>query len=236
MRHPSVELPSLMPDVRLQQASVGWQSPNPQFAGAWKHLWVLVRHGFYHTTTTGMQFVHEAGLQTLLGTVLVGVVALLGGVRLAREERVEGSRHAGPIEFMVMQGNKVKLVIEAKKAIDKEKYAVQVEQVVEEMWAAREQNGEDGGSVWGMLVDPWGAVMFEARADKVLCSEYMVLFQGMKAPGVDLARWMCAVLGAGWDECRSWPESKWDERLQACQSAMDEGMRKFETMMSANMG
>jgi hypothetical protein len=229
-----MQLPELANEPRCQQASHGWADPSPKHQQAWKELWTLVRHGFYDTANTKMQFINEAGLQTLLATLLVGVATLLG-IRVAREEWVNGEEKKGPIEFTLSNDKRITLVVEAKHGLNEQKpYAQQVEQLYEEMWAAREQNSsysgkQYSGTVWGLLVDAWGSVAFELRDDKVLhCSNYMFVFQGSEAPGANFTQWLNIVLGASLKECRDWDAEEWVARREKCEQAR----RRFDASMN----
>lgn len=87
--HPDVILPALATDPASQTRSPGWADPGMVHATAWRELWGMVDRGVYFTSGTSMHLLEEAGLQTLLASILVGCPTLLGGgVRLTREAQL----------------------------------------------------------------------------------------------------------------------------------------------------
>jgi hypothetical protein len=110
---------------------------------------------------------NEYGMQTLIGSVLVGCPMLLGnGVKLMRESWLGGSERNGPIEFMFSsRAGFIVAVVEAKSLGRLEtEYTRSVEQLYAEMYAAWEFNMERGGGdqkVTGILGNGAGAVVFQ---------------------------------------------------------------------------
>jgi hypothetical protein len=70
--HPDVILPALATDPASQTRSPGWADPGMVHATAWRELWGMVDRGVYFTSGTSMHLLEEAGLQTLLASILVG--------------------------------------------------------------------------------------------------------------------------------------------------------------------
>ncbi len=166
-RRPLVAMPALAEKPKLQPRSKSWVDSAMAHPYAWRQLWPLVCNGFYLTAATGMQHLEEAGVQTLLASVLVGFPTLLGNdIKLRREEVLKGSERKGPIEFTFKSSaDVITAVVEAKTPVRMEgAYAASVEQLYAEMYAAWEHNsniGQEGQPVTGMLVDGVGALMFQ---------------------------------------------------------------------------
>jgi hypothetical protein len=241
--HPGAVLPELAADPAAQTSSPGWTNPVMAHAAAWRELWTMVDRGFFYTASTGMHLVEEAGLQTLLASVLVGCPRLLGGgVRLLREAPLRGSQRNGPIEFAFRTTEgAVTAVIEAKttRRLTTE-YARSVEQLYAEMFAAWEHNasiGKDGLPVTGVLVAAGGGVTFTFSASAfpesqngpaitIECSKYMYVFQD-SMPGFHMDIWLNGILAAALPECRDWDADTWAARKAACTLEEDEWRRQF---------
>jgi hypothetical protein len=238
--HPLVRVPALADRPKLQIRENEWEDATMAHRHAGRDLWTLVGPGFYLTAATGMQHLEEAGVQTLVASVLVGCPNLLGhDVKLMREAQLRGSERNGPIEFTFWSREAVvDLVVEVKTPVRMEtEYAKSVEQLYAEMYAAWEHNrevGEGGRAVSGMLVDGVGAVMFRlsvaataagneaAVKGSIACSEYMPLFDYYRrelTPGPALELWLHRTLAAVLPRCVHWDGDEWAARAEAVTAA-----------------
>jgi hypothetical protein len=239
--HPLVRLPALADRPKAQVRQNEWEDVPMAHRHAGRDLWALVGPGVYLTAATSMQHLEEAGVQTLVASVLVGCPSLLGhdDVKLMREAQLRGSERNGPIEFTFWSRDEViDLVVEVKTHVRMEtEYAKSVEQLYAEMYAAWEHNlhvGEGGRVVSGMLVDGVGAVMFRlsaavAAAEKeaavkglIACSEYMPLFETYRrelTPGPALELWLHRTLAAVLPGCVHWDGDAWAARASVITAA-----------------
>ena len=176
-KHPLVIMPVLAEKPKLQPRCTNWVDTAMTHPGAWRQLWELVCKGFYLTAATGMQHLEEAGVQTLLASVLVGYPMLLGSdVKLKREQVLLGSERRGPIEFVFKSNTDVITVIVEVKTPNRMEcaYSASTEQLYAEMYAAWEHNtrlGKGEQPVLGTLVDGVGALMFQLSLSTITTDE-----------------------------------------------------------------
>ena len=215
----------------------------------------MVDRGVYYTSGTSMHLYEEAGLQTLIASILVGCPALLGcgcGVRLTREAQLSGTRGMGPSKFMFhTRENAISAVVEVKttRRLTME-YAKSVEQLYAELFAAWQHNAAIGKGrmpVAGMLVAAGGAIAFLMKpaattssqfvgslVGSVECSDYMHILQGKPVmPGIHLGLWLHNVLAAALPECCSWGADEWAARTAACVREEAEWRRRFAAIADA---
>jgi hypothetical protein len=215
----------------------------------------MVDRGFFYTASTGMHLVAEAGLQTLLASVLAGCPRLLGnGVRLLSrgslpEEPLWGRNDPIGFTFRTTEGA-VSAVIVAKTTMRFiTEYLRSVEQLYAEMFAAWEHNASIGKGdlpIAGMLVSAGGAVAFSLSASAssasspetqsgpaitIECSDYMYIFQGTMS-GFHMDLWLNGILAAALPECRDWDADAWAARKAACSLEEAEWRQRF---MALNM-
>lgn len=80
-----------------------------------------------------------------------------------------------------------------------------------------------------------GGVLFQLKGERIVCSEYLVLFQAAKAPGVDFVRWLNAALAMAKPECCTWNDGIWKQRCKQGEDNRDAYFKKFEALMGLKM-
>ena len=253
--HPGAVLPELAADPEAQRRSPGWTEPVMAHATVWRDLWTMVDRGFFYTASTGMHLVAEAGLQTLLASVLAGCPRLLGnGVKLLSrkslpEEPLWGRNDPIVFTFRTKEGAVSAVIVAKTTMCFITEYLRSVEQLYAEMLAAWEHNASIGKGdlpIAGMLVSAGGAVAFSLSASAsafsasspetqrgpaitIECSSYMYVFQGTM-PGFHLDIWLNGVLAAALPECRDWDADAWAARKAACSLEEAEWRRRFGSL------
>lgn len=228
--HAEISLPAIPKDPRGQAAS-DMATPAFRHVAAWRCLWAIAFPGFFLLARTQMQYDVEAGVQTMLSVIFAACVALIGSdVKLQRERVLKGTTRGGPVEFLFLKSGVYKFIVEVKNHLSSD-YLVFVEQMYAQLFAAGELNGSHSAdvSIWGVLMDAGGAVMFRyvPKEKKITCSRYLYVFVG-ELPACDLPLWLLYVLQAVDAECSQWVDEQWTARSDAFVSSRDKQCVKFD--------
>ena len=238
--YPNVTLPWLAERAEMQIPSAGWSKPVFEYSDAWCSLVHVIGSGFMLTAATKMQFLTEAGVQTMLASVFVGLPELLG-VTLKRETVLKADNWKGPVEFTFWtKDDAILLVVEAKSTQRMvSQYEKSVEQLYLEMWAAWRHNTDVKKvhrPIAGMLTDGVGAVMFvmtlrntsDGVQGNVECSNFLSVFsQAATMPGVHFSEWVYATMMAIEPECSKWEEAKWKKTVADYEAKLSSWTTKF---------